>query len=316
MKKIYLFQLVLIAWSSSVSSQGCSDAGFCTIGVLKSGEKNDSLYRHAITYSYSYAKGEQSTTIEQHILEGSFSILKSSRLEFKMPFLYSSGNLGKLKGIGDFTININHRLNIGANNSFTLTAGLKFPTGNPDKKNFLANGTSFSYPLPYQPGLGTTDYILGVSYMFSSWNFSIGYQHVLKTNKFNKYRHLPDNNNIPFSNDYFESNYLVRGNDALLRIQKSFAIKKLQFSTGVLLIDRLQKDRITIYAGNQPTAIAVSGSSGITLNVTADIGYKISKMFSLRSSFGTPVIVRDARPDGLTREWVLTTSLLFKLRRP
>ncbi|HLG34651.1 MAG TPA: hypothetical protein VI757_07180, partial [Bacteroidia bacterium] len=108
---------------------------------------------------------------------------------------------------------------------------------------------------------------------------------------------------------YFESNQLRRGNDALLRIERKFELKKVTLSFGVLNIIHLQKSSIVDSTGAR---IEVKGSDGLTLNVTGSLRYEILKRTLLNFSFGVPTIVRDARPDGLTRKLVLTAGVNYR----
>ena len=60
------------------------------------------------------------------------------------------------------------------------------------------------------------------------------------------------------------------------------------------------------------TRVDVKGSDGLTVNVTGNARYEISKRTLINFSFGFPTIVRDARPDGLTRKVVATAAFSFK----
>ena len=77
-------------------------------------------------------------------------------------------------------------------------------------------------------------------------------------------------------------------------------------STGILALYRLQKDIITDKYGNR---IAVNGSDGLTLNLTGSLQYEFSSRTGINLSFGTPLVVREVRPDGLTREFVLSAGI-------
>jgi hypothetical protein len=105
---------------------------------------------------------------------------------------------------------------------------------------------------------------------------------------------------------YFESAGLERRDDAVVRTEKSFLFGKLRFTPGLLAIYHTGEDRIDTGDGMQ---VAVPGSDGITLNVTAALRYALSGRSALVLQGGSPVVVRDARPDGLTR--ALALNLLF-----
>ncbi len=188
-------------------------------------------------------------------------------------------------------------------NSFSISAGTKFPTGTTDK----AVDSTYSLPMPYQTGLGTTDLVVGAAWNFKTWNVSAGYQTVLNHDNKNTFLR----SRFPGDADaagYFESNLLERGDDALLRIEKQFHIKKFMVTPGLLGIYRLTEDEITDDTGTQ---VAVEGSDGLTMNITATAAYAVSNRFGLQLMFGAPAVVRDVRPDGLTRSLVLNLGFRY-----
>ena len=159
-------------------------------------------------------------------------------------------------------------------------------------------------PMPYQTSLGTNDLVLGASFGFMHWNFGIGFQHVIENKNKNRFLKIRWYGNSD-AQKYFESNLLDRGDDALVRAERNFNLKKFFFTAGLLGIYRLQKDKINTL---QNESIDVIGSDGLTFNLTGSAQYNLSSSFDLKFSFGTPVVVREARPDGLTRELVTTIS--------
>jgi hypothetical protein len=111
--------------------------------------------------------------------------------------------------------------------------------------------------------------------------------------------------NWPSNNvkDYFDSANLLRKSDLLLRAEYFTDInKKWAGSFGVLPILHLGEDEITLKNG---TNSVVSGSSGLTLNINAGLNYKINDFNTLKLTLSAPLIIRDVRPDGLTRALVL-----------
>jgi hypothetical protein len=63
--------------------------------------------------------------------------------------------------------------------------------------------------------------------------------------------------------------------------------------------------------GNFPVAgmVQIPGSQGLTLNATMDVRYRIATNWHGELSYGSPLIVRKERPDGLTRFMVLNVGL-------
>ena len=91
---------------------------------------------------------------------------------------------------------------------------------------------------------------------------------------------------------------------------------KLTVQPGLLAIQhlgvdtRLDAERLNWSTMTMPR-VDIVGSDGLTLNLTADARYKLNDVWALEASFGTPLITRDARPDGLTRALVANMGLRF-----
>jgi len=301
-KIIILLTGILFSISIKSFSQGCSDAGFCTIGSLATSTAKDSSFKHLAKLSFSYSIGEQSTTHIHVIPELEFSFFKNNMLQIKVPYISVNGNLGSGSGIGDLSFSFSQKIISKENSQMTITVGTKLPTGITDKSK-----NEISQPMPYQTGLGTTDLILGASYQCNKWKFSSGYQMVISNKNENHFLHSAANSSD--ANKYFESNLLARGDDALLRAERNFTLHKLKLSAGLLAIYRLQKDKITDSIGTQ---VALKGSDGLTLNITIGVQYDFSNQSGLSILFGTPAVVRDVRADGLTRKLVLTVAGQFR----
>lgn len=303
MSKFYIiFSVAIIFISFNGYSQGCSDAGFCTMGSLQPMQNSDSTYRHTFKLNFSNGIGEQDTKHPQIIPEFEFSFFKNNSIQLKVPFVRVTGDLGDNQGLGDISISTSQLFSSKDNQSFTGTLGFKIPTGTTD---YSENGIPLA--MPYQTGLGTFDLIIGFTYQYKKWRLGAGYQMVLDNN--NKNRFPTDTSIHPFEANYFISNLLDRGDDALLRLERTFTVKKFNFMVGVLGIYRLQKDKIVDRSG---AVVALVGSDGITLNATAGINYTITKRFGVNFIFGAPLVVRDVRADGLTRSSVGTLGLAYR----
>ncbi|MEO8147522.1 MAG: hypothetical protein ABI723_07795 [Bacteroidia bacterium] len=305
MKKfLLLVSLILFLNQSSLHAQGCSDAGFCTIGALQHQEQIDSSFKQKAKLSLSYGFGEQGTVIFQTIPEVEFSFLKNNSIQFKIPYSFINGNLGSVNGVGDIAFSITQTLKSTEKAKLNVTLGTKIATGHANSKL-----NSRSLPMPYQTSLGTYDFIAGASYQYKKWNISAGYQGVLSNKNENGFLRIYWEDNAD-AQKYFESNLLNRGDDGLLRVERNFSFKKIELSTGLLAIYRLQKDKITDETGNE---IALKHSDGLTLNLTGSAQYDFSKRMGINLSFGTPLIVREYRADGLTRSLVITGAFIYHL---
>lgn len=288
-------------------SQGCSDAGFCTMGTLKPQTESDTAYKHSASLSFSFGIGDEKVKIIQIIPELVFGIFKNNSVQIKIPFTSVSGNLGNNSGVGDLSVSITQTIKETQNAKWNFSLGAKIPSGETGAGPTTGLFAS-SFPMPYQTGLGTTDLIVGTSLKYKKWNYALGFQGILKDENENSFSHITWYGNND-ARKYFESSQLRRGNDALVRIEKSFPLKKINLSFGLLNIIHLNPSSIVDSTG---TRVEVKGSDGLTVNVTGNMIYEISKRTQFNFSFGVPAIVRDARPDGLTRKLVLTAGVNFR----
>jgi hypothetical protein len=299
MKRLVIIMLLAMP-VSKVWAQGCSDAGFCTIGAMQSSQANaaDKDNHNSIALSYGFGGGDVDAFIMTPQLEVTKAVGKKGSLEARLPFYTASGSIGNSSGIGDLIVNYTHSLGSSSLLSFKGTIGARVGLGN---ANAVDKGLPL--PMPYQSNLGSTDLILGVS---AAWknkvSASVAYQQPLV--QYNENGYLPGvlvNTDATYD-DYPPSRMLNRKSDVLLRVDYHFRIKKLGFAAGPLFIYHLGKDEVTLLNG---TVANVTGSDGLTLNATASVFYSTSK-WKADIAAGTPFVVRDVRPDGLTRAWVVT----------
>lgn len=280
---------------NNATAQGCSDAGFCTIGVLKGNQPSDNVYRTRWGFNTNIGIADGGVLVWTNTLEYNRSIGNKNFLQVKQPFVITSGALGSTVGLGDLAISFSRRVYSENNRHLDALIGTKIAIGS---TNFQANGLDL--PMPYQTGLGTNDLILGFSYKFSGWHFVIGYQQPFgqAKNNFLKEYWQPDQ-----VKDYFDSGRLLRKSDLLLRIEHVVNINKnLKGVLGVLPILHLSKDEIILKNG---TNSIVENSSGLTLNVNLGFSYQLNDFNSLKATISAPLIIRDVRPDGLTRAFVI-----------
>ena len=57
---------------------------------------------------------------------------------------------------------------------------------------------------------------------------------------------------------------------------------------------------------------SISGSQGLTLNGNAYFDYDINRKNALQLNIGVPFVVRKTRPDGLTRDLIVTLEYRIK----
>ena len=304
-KKVELLLIIAaFTFAAKSHSQGCSDAGFCTIGALNpqiiaDTLGNEKVYKNNFHLSPTFAMGEQGVTIFYYTPEVNLAVVKGLNFQAKMPYVYAYGNLGSNYGIGDISTSLSYSHFLNKHSSLSFTLGSKIPTHNAAT---CENGRPL--PMPYQRSLATYDGIIGVKFMYKTWNFSAGYQRVLANKNENGFlasRWTGDAD----AQKYFVSNKLNRGADMLLRAEKIFILKKINLSAGLLGIYRLNKDKYTDATGVETE---LAGSSGVTLNITGSATYIFTPRSSFGLNFGFPVLVRETRADGLTRSMVVSLA--------
>lgn len=292
-------------------SQGCSDAGVCTMGSLRSDALpakglRDSTARelkHSLVITPAISFGEQNTVNFTPTIDATFQLHKRFHANVKTGFNLTTGDLGVAYGASDLFVNgIVYFIKSDSMN-FSFIAGGKFAVDKPDFK--IDNEV---LPLSYQSSVGTQDILFGLAFNYKTWFAGAGFQYPL-TKSTNTFQHS-DYDSASAALNYFESNRLERKPDVVLRFEKKFYIKKIRLSlgAGVIWIYHLGNDTQLNAAGER---VVIDGSKGTTLNLTGNISYKIAERWSCNVGAGFPVIVRDVRPDGLTRSLVLLPSITY-----
>ena len=83
--------------------------------------------------------------------------------------------------------------------------------------------------------------------------------------------------------------------------------EKLTLKPNALFIYHLGNDSYVNQFGNR---VEIANSDGLTINGNIIANYKIGDNSSIETSLATPFVVREVRPDGLTRAF--TVGLSFK----
>lgn len=259
--------------------------------------------KYVLLYSESFGVGDESTAIITSQLEANVTLVqKKLYTQVKLPYVYTSGNLGSTNGLGDITWSLSYTAINKKKTNLSVVGGIKIPTGNAD----FAKGNK-PLPMVYQASLGSTDALFGFNYRYSKWDFTVGYQHSFNANK-NGYLHSSTADKT--YNSYFESKNIKRADDVVFRTNRSFVIKKSTISTGLLFIYHLQNDNYTDSLGIRGT---LKGSQGLTLNFNFSALMPLSKNIDFVFIFANPIKTRESRPDGLTREFIVMGGLRFSV---
>ena len=295
MKTIYITCIALLCTTYSFA-QGCSDAGFCSLSVLKNNVVDTA--RHSLSFGLNYGIGKEKTHITNAYLEYGSRI--NDRLSFrsKLTATYASGFLGSAFDIGDIYGTLNYVLKNKPGYSVNIIGGVKIPLTSGNHKN--EDGKPLS--LDYQASIGTYDAIGGINYIVNHhWEFDTGIQ--VPVMQVNRSTYFPDEYTDPRAFEFAPTNNFKRKSDVLGRIGYYIQLPAaISLKPSLLGIYHLGNDTYEDRFGKRTS---ISGSDGFTLNGSVVGTKKFKNGNSLELLVATPFIVRKVRPDGLTREGVV-----------
>ncbi|MGQ0737886.1 MAG: hypothetical protein ACT4OJ_02395 [Bacteroidota bacterium] len=305
-KRICVFAFAMTILINQSKAQGCSDAGVCTIHSIKNaaeaheskkGDKND------LSIGFGYGIGERSTNNYTGYLEYTRSLSSRTSLTGKMSYNAISGELANSSGLGDLFLSLNHAFDVKKKWQKSFVVGVKLPF---DGSDIMENGIHL--PMPYQTSLGTVDLVLGLNYSRKSFGATLALQQPLKARNENKF--LPgDYPATPATLKYWPSNEFERKGDVVGRVSYNFKTgNRFSIRPGLLGIYHLGNDS---YVDNSKNRRPIYNSTGLTLNGNVFFDYRLKNGSGFELSLGTPFIVREQRPDGLTRKFVAAIEYQF-----
>lgn len=304
MKKA-IASVIVIAFAIAAKAQGCSDAGFCSVGNLShSPAPGKQPSKHYLKFTLPAGVGDDDVFVFAPGLEYGYA-LERWQFSGKVTGNYASGNLGNATGPGDVFLSATYQLPATRKWQTSFTLGAKLPL---NQGNLKADGLSL--PMQYQSSLGTVDLIAGIAVSSGKWRAAAGLQQPLTG--INRNNFLPQYWQNGKANAYPPTNDLDRKGDVLLRISyRVLQSKKLSFDGGLLGIYHLGEDTY-IDANVSNRAIPIKGSQGLTLNATGSVELMLNQRWSVGLMGGVPLVVRDVRPDGLTRSFVIAPQLIYQ----
>jgi hypothetical protein len=275
-------------------SQGCSDAGFCSLANFKPMSTEEKPLENTIKAGISVGGADHNITIVSIYKEYNY---KKDKYSFgaKATFLAQIGSEVQTGNIGDIYITNGYSFF----KDFNATLGIKMPLtdGNLTKdKNIL--------PLDHQSSLGTVDLILGASYKIKNVQLALGYQQPLSQNR----NQFSSENIIGTFENYQTTRSYKRAGDVMLRVSYPIDFHKFKITPSVLPIYHLSND---LYTDATNVEREISGSQGLTVNGNVYFDYKLNNKNAFQFNFGMPFVTRIARPDGLTRSWIATLEYAF-----
>ncbi|SNT37998.1 hypothetical protein SAMN05421640_3649 [Ekhidna lutea] len=315
-----LRHLILIASSlllvSQPYAQGCSDAGFCTMGAMKPDQnysKRIAIKLRSIELNYYKGTSIISPVISAATIDFNLGINDYSAFQIKVPYMWITGNLGDNAGLGDISLSYTRLLKATNNWNVNGTLGAKLPSNdaNATISNEHTGGMESPLHMYYQTSLGSYDAIAGVSALSGEWLLATGIQIALTENNnqfvWSDFPNYPDREYLEKNNRGIE---LKRGIDVMLRVERNWRFTNFNFSLGALPIYRITKDEAIIPGTTERGKI--EGTTGLALSILGSFGYHFDVNNSVKIIQGIKLVDRDVNPDGLTRDEVLSISYVYK----
>lgn len=280
-----IFSIII---SYSVYSQGCSDAGFCSLinTTPLSGKSTKKL--NTVRISQSAGRADKTLMAYNTAFEYSRWVSNALSIHTRVNFLAHTGNDIQTGEIGDLYATADYKIS----SKITSIIGFKIPLRYGDK---VKQGVVL--PMDYQPSLGTFDFLFGLQTRCENWGFGVGFQQPLTQNNNRFYTQ-----NFVGTEEFQTTNKYYRNPDAWARISYFIHADKFTFVPNLLPIYHLGDDSY-VEGGNR---MLIKGSKGLTLNADIQIDYSLCESNTIGFNFAAPLVVRDARPDGLTRKYNVT----------
>ncbi|MCE2995731.1 MAG: hypothetical protein ACK5RG_14470 [Cyclobacteriaceae bacterium] len=310
--KLFLPSLFFILNITLSYSQGCSDAGFCTMGAMKPDQPyNKKIQLKLRSMEVSFYRGTTTLTPIVYVATAdmNFSLGPKYTFQLKVPFQFVEGQLAKTSSLGDLSVCVTRNIYTSDRFDVNLSLGGKIPTNSSDKST-----RGLPLPMYYQTSLGTYDVIAGVSVINRKWLFATGIQIPLNQNN-NQFVWSAWDGDVEqaYVDRYTQSKNLNRGIDVMLRAERNFRLSRFNFSVGLLPIYRITSDEITNSIGNR-TSKDVKGNegNGLALSVIGTGGYNFNVRSGIKLLIGHKVVQREFSPDGLTREFVSSVTYMYR----
>ncbi|MFN7708466.1 MAG: hypothetical protein ACK5QE_07385 [Sphingobacteriia bacterium] len=298
---VYLL-LVAVLMPTLAKAQGCSDAGFCTI-TGSHGQSIDSLHnRLEIGNVYAVAEEDVQVNTQYITYRRQFGARWAASVKTTFSTAWGNfgtrGHFGDVYGTGFYTLS---HPSVPKKVMWNALLGVKVPTN-------LGNLKINQNPLPivYQSSLGTVDAIAGLNATIESWTLDAAVQlPVVQSNRNSFFAEQSGTDVFP------STNLFERRPDALLRVTYNYQTddRRLTVRPNLLAIYHLGEDTFEDALGKRQD---IKGSDGLTLNINLIADYFWVPRHGLELSVAGPLVVREERPDGLTRG--LTAGLAYIAR--
>ncbi|MEM6815835.1 MAG: hypothetical protein AAF600_15850 [Bacteroidota bacterium] len=308
--------LSLISLSFYIYGQGCSDAGFCTMGAMKPDQtynKRIDVKLRSLEINYYEGTSLLTAVIRAATIDFNVGINDLSSFQIKIPYQWAKGNLGENGGLSDISLSYTKTLKTTEKWNINGTIGTKIPSGDANKtvNNEFTNNQDAPIHMYYQNSLGSFDAIAGISAISRKWLFASGIQIALTENgnqfSWGEFPTYPD---IEYLRRYDVGRDLKRGIDLMLRIERNWRFTNFNFSVGALPIFRVTKDKGI--PATETERRKIGGTTGMALSMLGSVGYQFDVNNSVKVIRGIKITDREVNPDGLTRDDVWSISYIYQ----
>lgn len=308
----FIWILVFILSSHQiVLGQGCSDAGFCTMGAMRPNQsfgKKSTVKLRSVEFLQYVGVTKFNDVILTSLLDINVGIGKSGSMQLKLPYTFVSGSLANTNGTSDISLAYTHALLVKDKYQLLGTLGGKLPTNHSDKTS--VDGRPL--PMYYQTSLGTYDVVGGLSFITRNWLLATGFQHAFnQTDNEFRWSEWNSSEQKTLALEYPPAWHLKRGSDVMFRVERNFRSTKWNGYLGLLTIYRITYDEIS--KGTVDNRVKVPNTIGPAITALSGVGYRFSTSVALKAMVGVKLINRDTNPDGLSREVVSSISIEIKL---
>lgn len=277
--------------SLNLGAQGCSDAGFCSLGNVTPHMDHfqDQKKSNMLRFGLSYGQGLRSINVYNPYLEYTRIVNANISFNTRVNFMAHTGNDIQTGEIGDVYFTGDFKLAP----KFKTIVGFKVPLQQGGKVK-----RGIRLPMDYQNTLGTLDFLWALQTNVHNFHMAVGAQVPLTQNE-----------NRFFTTDFVgteefpTTNGFRRNPDVWLRLSYPIHIKNWSFIPNLLPIYHLGNDSYVDELGMRK---AIVGSRGLTFNADIQIDYKVCANNIIGLNFAAPFITRTVQPEGMGRKFVVT----------
>ncbi len=298
-KSIILIVGILLLLTSYTAGQGCSDAGVCTINSFKpNADGSNQRLLNQVKIGFAYGNADNSISVIGNYIEYNRHFNDQFGIDIKLTSISQKGNGISVFGLSDIFLSANYRVN----KVVKIIFGTKIPFSKANKSQ-----NDLPLPMDYQSSLGTFDLIFGIGVEIEKIQIVAAWQQPV-TQNVNQF-FSQDYPSVSKMRDFQSTNQFKRSGDVLLRVSYPiFISEKLKLMPSFLPIYHLANDR---YTDRTNTEREIVGSQGLTLNGNVYLDYEINEKNAIQLNVGIPFVVRDERPDGLTRRF--TANIEYRI---